>query len=175
MKKENGERICVYPGSFDPVTLGHIDIIRRCAVLFDRVIVAVLVNKGKQGWLPTEERLRLLEKCCEGIGNVTVDSFDGLLRDYAVRTGADCIVRGVRNGNDLDTEAVMADLNRRLLPGLETVFLPARPELSSVSSSAVREILSFHGDVSAFVAPAVLEELVRFSSGSSRGDAVKND
>lgn len=158
------ERICIYPGSFDPVTLGHIDIIRRASLLFDRVIVAVLVNKEKKGWLPTEERLRLLDKCCEGIDQVEIDSFDGLLKDYAMLRHANCIVRGVRNGMDLDAEAGMADLNRRLQPGLETVFLPARPEFSAVSSSAVREILSFQGDVSAFVDQTILDDLTRFSS-----------
>lgn len=161
MKKE---RICIYPGSFDPVTLGHIDIIRRCSRLFDRVIVAVLVNLDKKAWLPTEERLRLLGQCCQGIGNIEIDTFGGLLKDYAALKGADCIVRGVRGANDLDSETVMADLNRRLLPGLETVFLPARPELASVSSSAVREILSFHGDVSTLVDAMILDDLVRFSS-----------
>ncbi|MGN0970319.1 MAG: pantetheine-phosphate adenylyltransferase [Aristaeellaceae bacterium] len=150
------ERICVYPGSFDPVTVGHMDVIRRACALFDRVIVAVLHNPAKQGCFPVEERMALLRTACADMPQVTVDSFDGLLANYMRRTGALCVVRGLRAVSDFETEQTMAQLNAQLLPGLETVFLMTRPEHGCISSSAVREIAAFGGDVSALVPAEIL-------------------
>ena len=157
-------KIAVCPGSFDPVTFGHLDIIRRASLLFDQVIVAVLHNPAKAGFLPVEERLRLIRLACGELDNVTAGSWDGLLADYVRKTGAVCVVRGLRGGDDLVSESRMAELNRRLNPQVETVFLPARPEHACLSSSAVREILAFGGSVAGLVPPAVEEALKRKAS-----------
>lgn len=150
------ERICVYPGSFDPITVGHLDIIRRAAELFDSVVVAVLHNPGKAGCFTVEERVAMIADACREVPRVSVDAFDGLLTDYMRRTGANAVVRGLRSVTDFASEQTMAQLNAQLLPGMETVFLMTRPEHAVVSSSAVREIASFGGDISAYVPAAVL-------------------
>ena len=150
------ERICVYPGSFDPITVGHLDIIRRAAALFDRVMVAVLHNPAKAGCFPVEERLAMIADACGEIPGVSVGTFDGLLADYVRETGAVAVVRGLRSAADFESEQTMAQINARLLPGLETVFLMAKPEHACISSSAVREIAGFGGDISRFVPEAIL-------------------
>lgn len=155
------ERICVYPGSFDPVTVGHVDIIRRAAALFDRMIVAVLHNPGKKGTFSVEERLTMLRRACDGIPGVTCDAFSGLLVDYVRKTGACAVVRGLRAISDYETEKNMAVINSQLLPGMETVFLLSKPEHGCVSSSAVRELASFGGDFRAFVPEANIEDILR--------------
>ena len=156
------ERVAVYPGSFDPATVGHEDMIRRAAALFDRLIVAVLHNPAKRGFFPVEERVRMLEKVAADLPNVTVEHWDGLLVDFMRRKGACAVVRGLRQVSDFETEMTMAQVNSRLLPGMETVFLMTRPEQGCISSSVVREVASFGGDVSQFV-PACIAEDVRGS------------
>ena len=153
------ERIAVYPGSFDPATVGHEDMIRRAAAQFDRLIVAVLHNPAKRGFFPVEERVRMLEKITADLPNVTVDRWDGLLVDFVKKTGATAVVRGLRQVSDFETEMTMAQANSRLLPGMETVFLMTRPEQGCISSSVVREIASFGGDVSQFVPARVAEDI----------------
>ena len=133
------ERICVYPGSFDPVTLGHEDVIRRAAKLFDRLIVAVMHNPQKTGCFPVQERMALLEKLTRDLPNVTIDCWDGLLVDYVRTHQASVVVRGLRAVSDFESELTMAQINSHLLPGMETIFLMTRPEHSCISSSAVRE------------------------------------
>lgn len=150
------ERICIYPGSFDPITLGHMDIIRRACVLFDRVIVAVLHNPAKKGLFTPEERVEMIRAACADLSQVETAAFDGLLVDAVRKTGAVAVVRGLRAVSDYESERVMAQLNSELLPGMETVFLMARPEHGHVSSSAVREIASFGGNFSAYVPPCVV-------------------
>lgn len=150
------ERICVYPGSFDPVTVGHMDVICRAAKLFDRVVVAVMHNPAKRGCFTVEERTALIRKSTAGLDNVSVDAWDGLLVDYVRRTGACAVVRGLRAVGDFENEMVMAQVNAQLLPGMETVFLMTRPEHGCVSSSVVREAATFGADISAFV-PAEIE------------------
>lgn len=162
------ERIAVYPGSFDPVTVGHEDVIRRAAALFDRVIVAVLHNPAKRGCFPVEERLRLLEKTVAPLGNVSVDKWDGMLVEYVRRSGACAVVRGLREVSDFESEKTMAQLNSRLLPGMETVFLMTRPDQSCISSSAVREIAGFGGDVSAYVPAAVAADVAEYFGRDKR-------
>ena len=154
------ERVAVYPGSFDPATVGHEDMIRRAAAMFDRLIVAVLHNPSKQGFFPVEARVRMLEKITADLPNVTVDRWDGLLVDYVKKEGACAVVRGLRQVSDFETEMTMAQVNSRLLPGLETVFLMTKPEQCCVSSSVVRELAAFGGDVREFV-PACIAEDVR--------------
>ena len=158
------ERIAVYPGSFDPATVGHEDMIRRAAALFDRLIVAVLHNPAKRGFFPVEERMRMLEKICAGLPNVTVARWDGLLVELVKREGACAVVRGLRQVSDFETEMTMAQANSRLLPGMETVFLMTRPEQGCISSSVVREIASFGGDVSHFVPACIVDDVAKRSS-----------
>lgn len=153
------ERICVYPGSFDPITVGHMDVIARACKLFDRVIVAVLHNPAKRGCFPVEERLALIRKACAAYPQVTVDSFDGMLVEYVRKTQADCVVRGLRAISDFESEQLMAQVNAQLLPGMETAFLMTRPEHSCISSSVVREVASFGGNISAYVPAEILADV----------------
>ena len=153
-------RRAVCPGSFDPVTNGHIDIISRASQLFDEVVVAVGVNKSKsRGRLFTaEERISMLEKVCADFPNVTVASFEGLLTTFCEERGIGAIVKGLRAVSDFDYELQMAQMNSSLT-GVETVFLPASPERGFVSSSLVKEVAGFGGDVSPFVPAFVLDAL----------------
>ena len=153
------ERVAVYPGSFDPATVGHEDMIRRAAAMFDRLIVAVLHNPAKRGCFPVDERVRMLEKIVAGLPNVTVACWDGLLVDFVRQEGACAVVRGLRQVSDFETEMTMAQANSRLLPGMETIFLMTRPEQGCISSSVVREIATFGGDVSQFVPGCIAQDV----------------
>ena len=155
------ERVCIFAGSFDPVTNGHMDVIRRASALFDRVYVAVLINCNKKGWLSVGQRTELLRIACAGMQKVEVGSYDGMVKDLAREKNAVCLIRGSRTGTEFETECTTAELNRHLLPGLETIILPATPGLAAVSSSAVREILSFGGDISGLVPDSILPALIR--------------
>ncbi|MBR6029866.1 MAG: pantetheine-phosphate adenylyltransferase [Clostridia bacterium] len=150
-------RIGVYAGSFDPVTAGHMDIIRRAAALFDEVIVTVGNNIGKKCWLSPEDRRKLLEKACAGLPNVRVDATDEAIVCYARRQGASALVRGIRGGADLESERNLAEINRLIAPEIETVLLMARPEMEAVSSSAVREMARFNAPWQSLV-PRELQE-----------------
>ncbi len=151
--------IGVFAGSFDPVTVGHEDIIRRAAKLCDRLLVTVMYNPAKSGCFSVEERLELLRKVTADIPNVETDAWNGLLVDYVRKTGADFVVRGVRGNADLENESNLAEVNRRLLPGLETVLLMTKPELACVSSTVVREAALFDADYSGFVPACILDDL----------------
>ncbi len=148
----------VCPGSFDPVTHGHIDIIGRAARLFDEVIVAVGVNQSKSRMFGPEERLEMLERACSGFTNVRVAGFTGLVTTFCTEHDAQAIVKGLRAATDFDYEMPMAQMNAALTD-VQTVFLPTATGTSFVSSSLVKEVVSFGGDVSAFVPPFVLERL----------------
>lgn len=152
-------RTAVCPGSFDPPTMGHLDIIRRASALFDQVTVAVLVNERKAGLFSVEERMQLLVEVVADLANVVVDSFSGLLVDYCTANGVTTIVKGLRAPTDLDYELQMAQMNSRLA-GVETVFLPTSPALSFVASSLVKEVARFGGDVSGLVPSQVVGSLV---------------
>ncbi len=151
---------CLYPGSFDPVTLGHMDIIRRTAVLFDEVVVGVLHNPDKQGCFPPTQRVEMLRRCCAEIANVQVIAYDGLLARLAEEMEIHTVVRGVRGAADLESEAVMARINRQLCPGLETLFLPASPDLTDISASLVRQLAVFGADLSPYVPPQALPDIL---------------
>ncbi|OLC05725.1 MAG: pantetheine-phosphate adenylyltransferase [Gemmatimonadetes bacterium 13_1_40CM_70_11] len=151
-------RIGVYPGSFDPITRGHEDLIRRSLAFVDKVVVAVAVNVAKQPLFSLEERLALIRQCVRD-PHVEVRSFDGLLVDFARSVGASIIVRGLRAVSDFEYEFQMALMNRNLGPTLETVFLVPAFDLTYLSSSLVREVARFGGDVSALVHPAVQQAL----------------
>ena len=152
-------RIAVYPGSFDPVTLGHEDIVRRSLALVDRVIVAVAANPSKKPLFSVDERVTLLSGVFADDEHIEVTSFDGLLADFARVQGAGVVIRGLRAVSDFEYESQMALMNRELYPQLETVFLVPALNLTYLSSSLVREIARLNGDVGACVSPAVAEAL----------------
>ena len=145
----------VYPGSFDPVTRGHLDIIKRAAKINDRLIVAVLINSAKHPLFTVEERVALLQECCKDIPNVTVESFDGLTVEFAKKRHASVMVRGLRAVTDFENEIQLAHTNHALCPGIETVFLSTSLKWSYLSSTIVREAAHYNHDVSKFVTPNV--------------------
>jgi pantetheine-phosphate adenylyltransferase len=151
-------RRAVCPGSFDPPTYGHLDVIARAADLFDEVTVAVLVNESKVGLFTVEERLEMLTRAVANRANVAVDSFSGLLVDYCAAHDVVAIVKGLRAVTDFDYELQMAQMNRTIAD-IETVFVPASPEWSFLASSLVKEVAGLGGDVSRLVPPEVLHRL----------------
>ena len=151
-------RHCICPGSFDPVTNGHLDVIERASRLYDRVTVGVLVNSTKSGLFPVEERIEMLREVTESLGNVVVDSFRGLLVDYCRERDIPVVVKGLRAVSDFDYELQMSQMNHRL-SGLETLFVATNPEYSFLSSSLVKEVAAWGGDVSGLVPDAVLLRL----------------
>jgi pantetheine-phosphate adenylyltransferase len=154
-------RIAVYPGSFDPPTKGHEDLVRRSLALADRLIVAVAVNVVKQPLFSVDERLEMLRAAVGDDARVSFQAFDGLLAEFAKRVGATTIVRGLRAVSDFEYEFQMALMNRQLHPSLETVFLVPAVDLTYLSSSLVREVARFGGDVTALVHPAVAAALAQ--------------
>ena len=150
----------IYPGSFDPVTVGHLDIINRASKLFDRVIVAVLVNMEKKPWFTIEERTELLKKATEGMPDVEITGFDGLLVDFAAQQNASAIVRGLRAVSDFEYEFQMALTNRKLDDTIETVFLTSSAENMFLSSSTVKQVGVLGGDISAFVPDCIKDEIL---------------
>jgi pantetheine-phosphate adenylyltransferase len=151
-------RIAVYPGSFDPLTNGHLDIIRRVSRLFDRVYVAVLENEGKAPLFTVAERMELIRRSID-VDNIEVQSFSGLLVDYMRRIGSDVVVRGIRAVSDYEYELQMALMNRELSPTVETIFMLPAVEYTFVSSRLVKEVFRLGGDVSHLVPPLVIEAL----------------
>lgn len=151
--------VCVYPGSFDPITNGHLDIIQRGAAIFPELIVAVLHNPGKTGIFPIERRLDMIRRACAHLPTVQVDSFDGLLVDYMRKRHAELILRGLRAVTDFENELQMSQLNHQMSPDVETLFLMTSPEHACLSSSAVREIGMFGGDVSPLVPACIAREV----------------
>ncbi|MCE3553048.1 pantetheine-phosphate adenylyltransferase [Pseudonocardia sp. RS11V-5] len=152
-------RRAVCPGSFDPVTLGHLDVISRAAGLFDEVVVAVLINKKKQGLFSVEERIAMLEETTADLPNVRADSFHGLLVDYCRAHDIKAIVKGLRAVTDFDYELQMAQMNQRL-SGVDTLFMSTNPEFSFLSSSLVKEVATYGGDVAHLLPPTVHRQLL---------------
>ena len=141
----------VYPGSFDPVTNGHLDIIRRASKMFDHLIIAVLNNSAKSPLFTVEDRVKMLEEITSGLSNCTVETFDGLTLDYCHRKNAQFMVRGLRAVTDFEYELQIAQTNRVIASDIDTVFLTTNLKYSYLSSSIVKEIASYDGDISAFV------------------------
>ena len=155
------ERI-LFAGSFDPVTLGHLDLVARALRLAPRVVVGVAHHADKRGLFTTDERLELLRRATRGLAGVEVERVDGLVVDAARRLGCGALLRGVRGGADFDFEVAMARTNAELAPGLETILLAPTPAYAHVSSTLVRQIALAGGDASRFVPPAVAEALTRY-------------
>lgn len=153
------EAVAVYPGTFDPMTRGHEDLVRRAALLFDRVVVAVAKSQAKNPIFSTDERVGIARDALAGYPNVSVVGFDGLLMNLVAQMNARVILRGLRAASDFEYEFQMAGMNRKLYPDVETVFLTPGEEYMFVSATMVREIARFGGDVSQFVQPAVLARL----------------
>jgi len=152
-------RTVIYPGSFDPITNGHLDVIHRASRLFDQVVVAVARNGGKQPLFTPAERKTLIEQSTGGLGNVSVDIFEGLLVEYVEQQSGHAVIRGLRALSDFEYEFQMALMNRKLNERVETLFMMPRASYSFLSSHLVREIATLGGDVSAFVTPEVREAL----------------
>jgi pantetheine-phosphate adenylyltransferase len=168
MQKHN-RVVAIYPGSFDPITTGHLDVIERGARLFDRLIVSVLHNEAKAPLFNVAERIDMLTDAVRPFPNVEVDSFNGLLADYALRRQASVILRGIRAISDYENELQMALMNRRLHPGLETVFLLAGEAFSFISSRLVKEVIGLGGNIAGLVPPQVeqrLRERLRAAAGA---------
>ncbi len=159
--KKDVERIAIYPGTFDPITNGHVDVAARAAKLFDKVIVCVAVNASKTPLFSAEERVDMIKVAVKSIINIEVEKFDGLLVNYAIERKADAIVRGLRAVSDFEYEFQMALTNRKLSSDVDTVFLMPHEKYTYLNSTIVREIAKFGGDVTQFVPKHVKERLVQ--------------
>ena len=151
--------VAIYPGSFDPITSGHLDVIERGSRLFDRLIVSILRNESKAPLFSVEERMQMIGEVTSRFDNVEIDCFDGLLANYALEKGARVILRGIRAISDYEYELQMALMNRRLQPQLETVFLLAGEQFSFVSSKLVKEVIGLGGNITGLVPPSVEKRL----------------
>ena len=164
-KIESGKEIfvmnktAIYPGSFDPITKGHLDVLVKAAGMFDKVIIAVLKNGSKKGFLPIEDRVAVIEEALieKGLTNVVVDSFDGLTIEYAKKVGSDILIRGLRAVSDFEYEMQLSQTNNSLAPSITTVFLITKPKYNFISSSTVKEIARYGGDISKFVPESVVK------------------
>lgn len=162
-------KIAIYPGSFDPVTLGHKDVIERASNLFDKVIVLVLNNSSKRPMFTLEERMEFINRCVS-LDNVEVDTYSGLLVDYAKEHNASAIIKGLRAVTDFDNEFQQALINKSLYPKIETLFLPAKGENMFLSSSMVKEVCTLGGDISAFVPNEILNDIIKRCKGDGKND-----
>lgn len=153
------KNMIIYPGSFDPITLGHFDLIQRAAKMTDHLVVAVLQNSNKKSFFSVEERVEMLKKCTEHMSNVSIDSSEGLLVDYINKKGGGVILRGLRAVSDFEYELQYAMLNQRLDPNIEAIYLMTASEYSFLSSSVVREIGALGGDISSMVPAAIAQQV----------------
>ena len=156
--------IAIYPGSFDPITNGHVDLIHRACKLFDKVIIAIAQNANKDSFLSIDQRVKAVETAIEPLTNTRVLSFNSLLVDFAREHNAQIIIRGLRAVSDFDYEFQLSGMNKRLNPAIETLFMTPSEEFANISSSLVREILSLGGDISQFVPESVKTILLRSSA-----------
>lgn len=163
----------IYPGSFDPITFGHLDIIKRSSEIFDEVVIGVLNNSAKQALFSADERVTMIQGLVKAYPNVTVASFDGLLIDYAKSIGASVIIRGLRAVTDFDYEIQIAQTNKVESPGIETIFMATSLNYSYLSSTVVREFASYGGDISQFVPKEIIpliQEKYSFIKNHKKGD-----
>ncbi len=152
-------KTAIYPGSFDPITKGHLDVLKRASKMFDKVIIAVLKNSSKKSFLPVKDRVELIKSSIEGLSNIEVDSFEGLTIEYARSKGARFLIRGLRAVSDFEYELQLCQTNQAIAPEIDTVFLTTKPKYNFVSSSIVKELSNFGSDVSKFVPKSVVEYL----------------
>lgn len=150
-------KTAIYPGSFDPITKGHLDVLKRAADIFDKVILVVSVNVNKKSFLSLEDKLKLIKESCKDIPNVEVDSYDGLTIEYAKKKNANVLIRGLRAVSDFEYEMQLSQANSALAPDVKTVFLTTKPKYNFISSSTIKEIFLNKGDISKFVPEAVNE------------------
>ena len=162
-------KIAIYPGSFDPVTSGHLNIIRRAASIFDKVIVCVMVNAGKNPMFTQQERAEMIRKVTGDLPNVEVDSSSELLAEYAKRKGSCVIVKGLRAGSDFENEFQMAMINRKINPNLDTMFLTAEHQYMSLSSSMVKELAAYDVDLSDFLPEQIIPDFKKRVSTIKQG------
>lgn len=155
-------KTAIYPGSFDPVTKGHLDILKAASEIFDRVIIAVAKNPDKHGFLPVDVRVKLIKESIKGMPNVEADSFDGLTINYARQKGASVLIRGLRAVSDFEYEMQLSQANSSLAPEIKTVFLTTKPKYNFISSSTIKEIFLNNGDISKFVPEEVYRYLTNF-------------
>jgi len=154
-------RIALYPGTFDPVTLGHLDIIKRAAGVSDKLVIGVLPNSAKHPWFSVDERIELLEMVTKNIPNVYVETFDGLTVEFGKKIGASVIVRGLRAITDFEYELQIAQINHKLNPEIDTIFFTTSQEYSYVSSSIAKEVALYGGDTSGLIPPEIKDDLFR--------------
>lgn len=152
-------KIAIYPGSFDPITKGHLDILKNASEIFDKVIIAVAHNINKKGFLTVDERVDLIRQSVKELSNVEVDSFEGLTIEYAKKHNAEIIIRGLRAVSDFEYEMQLSQANSALCKDIKTVFLTTKPKYNFISSSTIREILANNGDISKFVPEPVFDYL----------------
>ena len=166
-------KIAIYPGSFDPVTSGHLNIIRRAAQIFDRLIVCVMVNSGKKPMFTQEERVDLIRRVTSDIPNVEVDCSDELLAEYAKRKGSCVIVKGLRAGSDFENEFQMAMINRKINPDLDTMFLTAEHQYMYMSSSTVKELGRYDVDLSDFLPEVIIPDFQERIKINTQGGIIR--
>ncbi len=159
------QKTAIYPGSFDPITKGHLDVLERASKMFDRVIIAVLKNSSKKSFLPVSDRVQLIKESIVGLDNVEVDSFEGLTVEYAQSKGANFLIRGLRAVSDFEYELQLCQTNSAIAPDIDTVFLTTKPKYNFISSSIVKELSDFGTDVSKFVPKSVVEYLQKQKKG----------
>ncbi len=162
-------KIAIYPGSFDPVTSGHLNIIRRAASIFDKLIVCVMVNAGKHPMFTQDERVEMIRKVTADLPNVEVDSSSELLAEYAKRKGSCVIIKGLRAGSDFENEFQMAMINRKINPNLDTMFLTAEHQYMSLSSSMVKELAAYDVDLSDFLPQQIIPDFKKRVSTNNQG------
>jgi pantetheine-phosphate adenylyltransferase len=155
----SNKKIALYPGSFDPITNGHLDVLERASAMFDEVVIAVLRHPEKKSFLSVEERVKLIKEAIKDMKNVSVDSFDGLTVEYARRIGAKFLIRGLRTITDFEYEVQLCQTNQVIAPDIDTVFLSTKPQHNFISSSIVRELSKHKTDISKFVPKNVVEYL----------------
>ena len=152
-------KTAIYPGSFDPITKGHLDVLKRAADIFDKVIIVVSVNMNKKSFLPLEDRVMLIKQACKDLENVEVDTFGGLTIEYEKQKNANVLIRGLRAVSDFEYEMQLSQANSALASDIHTVFLITKPKYNFISSGTVREIALMHGDISKFVPEPVAKYL----------------